>query len=125
MGKGKNATPLGASRAQLQADDLLTLIYTSGTTGTPKGVMLTHRNIVSNMISCEELLPPGIGKALSFLPLCHIFERMVSYLYLYRGISIYYAESLETRSEERRVGKECVSTCRSRWSQYHTKTQRD
>src|SRR3546814_281173 len=96
MGKGKNATPLGAIRAQLQADDLLTLIYTSGTTGTPKGVMLTHRNIVSNMISCEELLPPGIGKALSFLPLCHIFERMVSYLYLYRGISIYYAESLET-----------------------------
>src|SRR3546814_1145812 len=87
MGKGKNATPLGAIRAQLQADDLLTLIYTSGTTGTPKGVMLTHRNIVSNMISCEELLPPGIGKALSFLPLCHNFERLVSYLYLYRGIS--------------------------------------
>lgn len=77
-------------------DDLLTLIYTSGTTGHPKGVMLSHRNIVSNMLSCEPLLPADVRKALSFLPLSHIFERMTSYLYLYRGISIYYAESVET-----------------------------
>lgn len=87
---------LASARARVAASDLLTLIYTSGTTGDPKGVMLTHKNIVSNMLSCESLLPEGLEKALSFLPLCHIFERMVSYLYLYKGISIYYAQSIET-----------------------------
>lgn len=87
---------LASARAGVAASDLLTLIYTSGTTGEPKGVMLTHQNIVSNMLSCESLLPEGLEKALSFLPLCHIFERMVSYLYLYKGISIYYAQSIET-----------------------------
>lgn len=98
MGKAtkEKVAAVEAIRQQLQPDDLFTLIYTSGTTGKPKGVMLTHRNLVSNMIACEELLPPDIQKALSFLPLCHIFERMVCYLYLYKGISIYYAESLET-----------------------------
>lgn len=78
-------------------EDLATIIYTSGTTGTPKGVMLSHRNILSNVMASMPCFPPGEDmKALSFLPLNHIFERMVTYLYLFRGISIYYAESLET-----------------------------
>jgi long-chain acyl-CoA synthetase len=82
---------------KIRYEDLATIIYTSGTTGTPKGVMLSHRNILSNVIACIPCFPPGEkSRALSFLPLNHIFERMVSYLYLFRGTSIYYAESLET-----------------------------
>jgi long-chain acyl-CoA synthetase len=82
---------------KIRFEDLATIIYTSGTTGTPKGVMLSHRNILSNVIACMPCFPPGEEmKSLSFLPLNHIFERMVTYLYLFRGISIYYAESLES-----------------------------
>ena len=78
-------------------EDLATIIYTSGTTGTPKGVMLSHRNILSNVMASIPCFPPGEElRSLSFLPLNHIFERMVTYLYLFRGTSIYYAESLDT-----------------------------
>lgn len=81
----------------LRYEDLATIIYTSGTTGKPKGVMLSHENILSNVMASMPCFPPGENmRALSFLPLNHIFERMVTYLYLYKGISIYYAESLET-----------------------------
>ena len=78
--------------------DLATIIYTSGTTGIPKGVMLSHDNIVSNVISGSKRLPliPTKSKALSFLPLCHVFERVLLYIYIYNSISIYFAESLET-----------------------------
>ena len=76
-----------------------TIIYTSGTTGTPKGVVLSHENIYANVVLSKESFPfedrPD-WRVLSFLPLNHIFERMVTYIYLYSGISIYYAESLET-----------------------------
>ena len=84
----------------IKYEDLATIIYTSGTTGTPKGVMLSHRNILSNVLACIPCFPPGErNKALSFLPLNHIFERMVTYLYLFNGTAIYYAESFETIGE--------------------------
>ena len=81
----------------VKPDDLATLIYTSGTTGTPKGVMLSHDNIASNSTDCDDRIPdldPGT-KALSFLPVCHVYERMLIYLYMRRGIAIYFAESME------------------------------
>ncbi|WP_291963075.1 AMP-dependent synthetase/ligase [Maribacter sp.] len=82
-------------------NDLATLIYTSGTTGRPKGVMLSHNNLVSNAIESSKRFPieDGKTKALSFLPLCHVYERMLIYLYQYRGVSIYYAESLDKISD--------------------------
>lgn len=82
-------------------NDLATLIYTSGTTGRPKGVMLSHKNIVSNSLYSEERIPIELGnaKSLSFLPVCHIYERMLLYLYQYCGVQIHFAESLETISE--------------------------
>ena len=88
-------------KKKVVADDLATIIYTSGTTGIPKGVMLTHRNIVSNILSASKRLPPmkNKNKALSFLPLCHIFERIIIYMYYYSRVEIYFAESLETISE--------------------------
>jgi long-chain acyl-CoA synthetase len=88
-------------KKNVKPDDLATLIYTSGTTGTPKGVMLSHRNIVSNVLDSEKRLPfqHGESKALSFLPICHIFERMVVYLYQYCGVEIYFAESIEKMGE--------------------------
>ena len=85
----------------VKEDDLATLIYTSGTTGRPKGVMLSHKNVASNALNSASRFPiiPGQSKALSFLPVCHIYERMLMYLYQYTGVSIYFAESLETISE--------------------------
>jgi len=82
-------------------DDLATLIYTSGTTGRPKGVMLSHNNLVSNAIESSKRFPivDGETKALSFLPLCHVYERMLIYLYQFRGVTIYYAESLDKISD--------------------------
>lgn len=82
--------------AKIKYKDLFTIIYTSGTTGKPKGVMLSHENILSNVIACIPCLPEGNVKALSFLPLNHIFERMITYFYLFKGGVIYYAESMDT-----------------------------
>ena len=85
----------------VQEDDLATLIYTSGTTGKPKGVMLSHKNIACNAKHSKGRLPIEMGKskALSFLPVCHIYERMLLYMYQYCGVSIHFAESLETISD--------------------------
>ena len=90
-----------ARKEAIDEADLATIIYTSGTTGKPKGVMLSHQNIVSNVIASQKRLPLTYGnaKALSFLPMCHIYERMLLYLYFYSGTQIYFAESLETISE--------------------------
>ncbi|SFE64201.1 AMP-dependent synthetase/ligase [Thermophagus xiamenensis] len=81
----------------IKPDDLLTIIYTSGTTGLPKGVMLSHRNILSNVEGVFNLYPLGPDdRILSFLPLCHVYERMVNYLFQWKGCGIYYAENLGT-----------------------------
>lgn len=91
------AGKLDEIKQSIQPTDLATIIYTSGTTGNPKGVMLNHNNIISNFKACVHILPFGEeGRALSYLPLCHIYERMLNYLCQYAGISVYYAESIAT-----------------------------
>lgn len=99
--KNENQNEVEQIKNSVKEDDLATLIYTSGTTGKPKGVMLSHKNLVSNVIASRERIPP-LGekpKALSFLPICHVFERMIIYLYQYSGISIYYAENMDKISD--------------------------
>jgi long-chain acyl-CoA synthetase len=92
-----NPVEVEKRKAAIAADDVATIIYTSGTTGNPKGVMLTHNNLLSNLIGVSYIPTFGAeGRALSFLPLCHVYERMLNYMYLYLGISIYYAENLGT-----------------------------
>ncbi|MBW7867069.1 MAG: long-chain fatty acid--CoA ligase [Brumimicrobium sp.] len=87
-------------KAAIQNGDLATMIYTSGTTGNPKGVMLSHNNILSNVKDCRPRVPGVTGnRALTFLPVCHVYERMLHYLYMYVGFSIYFAESIDTIGE--------------------------
>ena len=87
-------------KSEIKSDDLATMIYTSGTTGNPKGVMLSHNNILSNVMACLPRVPTDKkSRTLSFLPVCHVYERMLHYLYMYLGSSIYFAESLETIGE--------------------------
>ncbi len=97
-GEGGSIADLDALRNGINSEDIFTIIYTSGTTGRPKGVMLTHANVIHNLKAVEDriVVEKGTGKALSFLPLCHIYERTGSFCFMYMGISIYYAESMES-----------------------------
>lgn len=100
-GESGDLAKLEESKSRIAADDLFTIIYTSGTTGRPKGVMLSHSNVLSNVIAVSKRIAPpaGTSKVLSFLPLCHIYERTASFFYIYLGYSSYYAESLEKIGE--------------------------
>ncbi|NQU34343.1 MAG: long-chain fatty acid--CoA ligase [Bacteroidetes bacterium] len=92
-----NDTELSKIKKSISKDDVATLIYTSGTTGFPKGVMLSHDNILSNVRAVFEIFPVDeTSRGLSYLPLCHVYERMVNYVLQYKGVSIYYAENMAT-----------------------------
>ena len=113
LGKDTSNQPqVDEAKNAVNTEDLATIIYTSGTTGRPKGVMLSHKNIVSNVLNSEKRIPfhPGKTTALSFLPICHIFERMVVYLYQYYGVGIYFAESIDKLSENMNETKPHVIT---------------
>ena len=98
-------------KSQVTGDDIATMIYTSGTTGTPKGVMLSHNNLISNFTAVSYIPPFGEdAKAISYLPLCHVYERMLNYVYQYLGISIYYAENLGTITENMKEVKPTMLT---------------
>ena len=97
----------------IKTEDLATIIYTSGTTGKPKGVMLSHKNIVSNVIDSSPRIPfeKGKSRAMSFLPVCHIFERMILYLYQYYGVSIYFGESIDKIGDNIKEVRPTVMSC--------------
>jgi long-chain acyl-CoA synthetase len=107
-----NQNELEERKEKVLPEDLATIIYTSGTTGTPKGVMLSHQNLVSNVRGIIHLIPfpAGKGKALSFLPVCHIFERAALYLYQYHGVSVYFGESIEKISDNLKEVKPTMIT---------------
>ncbi len=98
-------------KAAIQPGDLATIIYTSGTTGVQKGVMLSHSNIVNQLKNLEMTPAKWSNKALSFLPLCHAYERVLVYLYQYLGMSVYYAESLATIAENIKEINPTMMTC--------------
>ncbi|SOS46914.1 AMP-dependent synthetase [Tenacibaculum dicentrarchi] len=113
LGEDKsNQSEVEARKSAVKSDDLATLIYTSGTTGRPKGVMLSHGNIVSDVLASEKRVPLLYGeeRGLSFLPVCHVFERMILYLYQYCGVSIYFAESIDKLSDNAKEIKPHVMT---------------
>lgn len=114
FGKKSNTDQLLEDRKNnVKTNDLATIIYTSGTTGKPKGVMLSHLNLVSNAIQSATKLPKGGAKtkrSLSFLPICHVFERMILYLYQYSSIEVYFAESIGTISDDIKEVKPHVMT---------------
>ncbi|WP_428228556.1 AMP-dependent synthetase/ligase [Flavobacterium sp.] len=107
-----NQHEVEARKDSIHTDDLATIIYTSGTTGKPKGVMLSHKNIVSNVLDSAPRIPfdPGKSTALSFLPICHIFERMILYIYQYYGVSVYFGESIDKISDNLKEVRPTVIT---------------
>ncbi len=114
LGRGaarRGEVPLERYRGAVGEDDLASLIYTSGTTGDPKGVMLSHRNLVSNFLACGELFDVGRRDlALSFLPLAHVFQRTVDYLCFYRGVPIHYVPNVEDVVRELRELRPTILT---------------
>ncbi len=108
----KDITRIETIKQGINTHDLATIIYTSGTTGNPKGVMLSHRNIIFNVEAVAGEIPINFGDhVLSFLPLCHIFERVATYVYFSVGVSLYYAESLDTLKENIAEVKPVFFTC--------------
>src|SRR5690606_34770228 len=109
----KNLQPNQAVLDKITEDTLATIIYTSGTTGNPKGVMLSHKNIMSNVKDCmpQFHFAKDGEKTLSFLPLNHIFEKTISYIYMYKGARIYYAESMDTIGDNLKEVQPVVFTC--------------
>jgi long-chain acyl-CoA synthetase len=96
LGKGDDSGELEKIKAGIHTEDVATIIYTSGTTGNPKGVMLSHSNFIHNFQAAADILSKNpVSKALSFLPLCHVYERMVNYMYQQMGVSIYYCDSID------------------------------
>lgn len=112
-GTAQTETERLALRRRINGNTLCTIIYTSGTTGVPKGVMLSHENIVSNVLDSAPLFHFGKveDRALSFLPLNHIFEKTISYIYINAGINIFYAESMDTIGDNLREVQPVVFTC--------------
>lgn len=102
---------LAKIKSYINEKDMATIIYTSGTTGNPKGVMLSHRNIVSQLKNLQDTPAKWSKTALSFLPLCHAYERMLVYLYQYLGMSVYYAESLATIAENIKEVNPTMMSC--------------
>lgn len=110
--KNFDEAKLSEVKNSIAANDIATILYTSGTTGNPKGVMLMHSNLISNILAVEHLPPVNYQhKALSFLPLCHSYERILTYLYMYLGVSIYYAESIEKIGDNIREVQPHVFSC--------------
>ena len=107
-----NQNVVNDRKENVKPHDLATIIYTSGTTGQPKGVMLSHNNLISNVLDSEKRVPfeNGKSKALSFLPICHVFERMILYLYQYCGVEIYFAESIDKMTDNLKEVKPNVMT---------------
>ena len=98
--KNRSKYDLEKIKSGIDKDDLLSIIYTSGTTGRPKGVMLSHYNFMSNVTATQPIIPVYHGDTfLSFLPMCHVFERMVNYLVQSKGLAVYYVESIDTIGE--------------------------
>ncbi len=112
LSQRNNKIALEKIKAAVNPEDLATLIYTSGTTGNPKGVMLSHANLVANCMVCAPIIQSELHeRALSFLPLCHIYERTVINLYVYCGTSVYFAQNLDTIGENlREVRPQIFST---------------
>lgn len=107
-----NQADVDAIKTSIKNEDVVTIIYTSGTTGKPKGVVLSHNNLVSNVLASEERVPEmgENARAMSFLPICHVFERMLIYLYQYKFIPIYYAESIDAIGDNLKELKPTVMT---------------
>ena len=110
-GQSISQTEIDECSAKVTNEDLAMLIYTSGTTGNPKGVMLTHKNVISDVVACEYSTPlEPYHRALTFLPACHAYERTLQYLYIYMGLSIYFAESTDKIGENLKEIKPHIMT---------------